>query len=115
PKAIYGVRFADIDALARRYRGEHELARQLWASRNIDARTLAVKIADPEQMSGAELDRWLGDLRWYMGVDLFVGSLVVRSEHARTKADAWRKARAELEGRAGWMLIAHLARDRKLP
>lgn len=115
PKPIYGVRFADIDALAKRYRGEHELACQLWTSKNVDARMLAVKIADPEQMSAAELDRWLGDLRWYMGVDLFVGSLVVRSKHARKKADAWRKARAELRGRAGWTIIAHLARDLDLP
>jgi 3-methyladenine DNA glycosylase AlkD len=115
PKPLFGVRFADIDALAKRYRGEHELACELWASNNIDARILAMKIADPEQMSAAELDRWLAELRWYMGVDVFVGSLVARSKHAQQKATTWRKARAELRGRAGWSLIAHLARDPKLP
>lgn len=115
PEAMFGVRFADIDALAKRHRGDHELACELWATRNVDARVLACKIADPERMSAAELDRWLDELRWYMGVDVFVGSLVVHSKHARQKADAWRKARSEMKGRAGWTIIAHLARDPEIP
>jgi 3-methyladenine DNA glycosylase AlkD len=112
---MFGVRFADIDKLAKQHRGDHTLACELWASENVDARVLAMKIADPEQMSGAELDRWLGELRWYMGVDVFVGSLVVRSKHAQQRAGAWRKARDELRGRAGWQLIALLAADRSIP
>jgi 3-methyladenine DNA glycosylase AlkD len=112
---MFGVRFADIDALAKRHRGDHPLACELWASENVDARVLAMKIADPEQMSGAALDRWLAELRWYMGVDVFVGSLVVRTKHARAKADAWRKAKRELVGRAGWTVVAHLARDPAVP
>jgi 3-methyladenine DNA glycosylase AlkD len=115
PKPMFGVRFADIDALAKRHRGDHALALELWATRNTDARVLAMKIADPEQMSGAELDRWLGDLRWSMGVDVFVASVVARSGHAQKKAEAWRKARAELRGRAGWMVVTHLARDIAIP
>lgn len=115
PELMFGVRFADIDKLAKQHRGDHALACELWASENVDARILAVKIADPEQMSAAELDRWLNQLRWYMGVDVFVGSLVARSEHARRKAEAWRKAREELRGRAGWQLIAQLAADDSIP
>jgi 3-methyladenine DNA glycosylase AlkD len=108
---MFGVRFADIDALARQHRGDHPLACELWASGNVDARVLAMKIADPEQMSAAALERWLADLRWYMGVDVFVGALVVRTRHAKAKSDAWRKARRELVGRAGWTIVAHIARD----
>ncbi|HLT36183.1 MAG TPA: DNA alkylation repair protein [Enhygromyxa sp.] len=115
PERMFGVRFADLDKLARRHRGDHPLACELWASENVDARILAVKIADPSQMSAADLDRWLADLRWYMGVDVLVGSLVVRTEHAQRKANVWRKARGELEGRAGWTIVAHLARDPAIP
>lgn len=112
---MFGVRFADIDALAKLHRGDHRLACELWASGNADARVLAMKIADPEQMSAAALERWLADLRWYMGVDVFVGSLVVRTKHAKAKSDAWRKAKRELVGRAGWTIVAHIARDPALP
>jgi 3-methyladenine DNA glycosylase AlkD len=112
---MFGVRIADLDALAKRHRGDHELACGLWASENVDARLLAMKIADPERMSGAALERWLADIRWYMGVDVFVGALVVRTKQARAKADAWRKARRELVGRAGWTIVAHLARDLETP
>lgn len=115
PKAMFGVRFADLEVLAKRHRGDHALACELWASEIVDARILAMKIADPEQMSGAELDRWLEQLRWYMGVDVFVSSLVARSKHARIKAAAWAKSRDELRGRGGWMLIAQLAADHSIP
>ncbi len=50
-----------------------------------------------------------------MSVDSYVASVVARSEHARTKAEAWRGSAAELEGRAGWMLSAQLAREPALP
>jgi 3-methyladenine DNA glycosylase AlkD len=112
---MFGVRFADIDVLAKRFRGQHELALELWTSKNADARILAMKIADAERMTSAELDRWLADLRWCMGVDLFVAEVVVRSNHAQQKADVWRKAKAELKGRAGWTAIALIARDPAVP
>ncbi|MFO7567675.1 MAG: DNA alkylation repair protein [Enhygromyxa sp.] len=112
---MFGVRFGDLDALAQRHRGDHELACALWTSENIDARLLAMKIADPERMSEVALDRWLGDLRWHMSVDLFVSALVVRSRHAHQKAEQWREAPGELEGRAGWTLVVHLARDLGIP
>jgi 3-methyladenine DNA glycosylase AlkD len=109
--AMFGVRFADIDQLAKHHRNDHALAVSLWASDNVDAQILAMKIADPAQMSGKELDRWLGQIRWYMGVDVFVAALVTRSPLAQARADAWRKSKHELRGRAGWGLVAHLARD----
>jgi len=109
--AMFGVRFADIDQLAKRHRNDHALALSLWASDNVDARILAMKIADPTKLSSNDLDRWLAEIRWYMGVDVFVAALVTRSPLAQARADAWRRSKHELRGRAGWGLVAHLARD----
>lgn len=109
--AMFGVRVADLDRLAKLHRKDHALALALWASDNVDARILAMKIADPGQMSGPQLDRWLAQIRWYMGVDVFVAALVIGSPLAQERADAWRRSKHELRGRAGWSLVAHLARD----
>jgi 3-methyladenine DNA glycosylase AlkD len=42
---------------------DHELARQLWDTGNHDARTLAMKIADPAAATLADLDRWVAATR----------------------------------------------------
>ena len=41
--------------LMKRIDVDHELARQLWATGNVDARNLAMKIADPVAMTPDEL------------------------------------------------------------
>ena len=110
---MFGLRLADLDALVRRHRGPqaHELARALWATGNLDAQLLAAKLGDPQQSSSAELDRWARACSWPMAVDIFVADFVIRSPLALDKAGRWRRSKAEYVGRAGWTLVAGLARD----
>ncbi|MCA9686904.1 MAG: PDZ domain-containing protein, partial [Myxococcales bacterium] len=44
-------------------------------------------------------------------VDIFVADFVIRSPLALDKAGRWRRSKAEYVGRAGWTLVAGLARD----
>ena len=59
---MFGVSFATLKTLLKRIRVDHELALALWETRNLDARNLAVKIADPARMSASDLDRWASAL-----------------------------------------------------
>ena len=54
---MYGVSFATLKTLLKRIGVDHELARALWDTGNLDARNLAVKVVDPARMSPADLDR----------------------------------------------------------
>ena len=45
---MFGVSYADLGKLERKIRVDQELAEELWATGNHDARVLATKIADPE-------------------------------------------------------------------
>lgn len=112
---MFGVSFADIKALMKRIKVDHELALALWDTGNFDARNLAVKIADPGLMSSKDLDRWAseGAARSCHG---YVSQLAAEGPHGRNRADAWLASGSEVKRRFGWLLAGVLAqRDPGIP
>jgi 3-methyladenine DNA glycosylase AlkD len=105
---LYGVSFANLRKLTKEIKTDHELARRLWASGNHDARVLATMIADPAETSAALLDSWKDGLDNYIVSDAFA-KFVAATPLARESAERWTQSKKEWIGRAGWMLLAHLA------
>jgi 3-methyladenine DNA glycosylase AlkD len=105
---ICTVSFGDLRLLAKQIKTDHDLATQLWATGNHDARVLATLIADPVQFDAKTLDIWSKDLSNYVIADQFAG-LVARTSYWQKKAEKWHTARGEWIGRAGWNLIGQLA------
>ncbi|EDM80263.1 hypothetical protein PPSIR1_36472 [Plesiocystis pacifica SIR-1] len=108
---MFGVRTSKLSRMARDYGPDQELADALWATGNVDARLLAAKVADHEAITAARLEAWVEDCDWYMLVDGFVADCAARTRHVRALAEQWRGSEAEYRGRAGWSLVAHLARQ----
>jgi 3-methyladenine DNA glycosylase AlkD len=112
---FYGVSFANLEAMRKRIKQDHNLALQLWATGNHDARMLATKIADPTRMDLDTINAWLLDLDNYIIADSFA-DLVVKTPYTRRLAESWVDSENEWTGRAGWHLIALLAlHDASLP
>lgn len=113
--AQYGVSVANLKKVQKRLKVNHDLAVELWASGNHDARVLATMIADRARMTGPALEAWAADLDSYVLADAFVG-LAARTSSAKAKAEKWMKARGEWIGAAGWNMLALLAlEDASLP
>ena len=112
---MFGVSFATLGVLQKRIRVDHALALELWDTGNVDARSLAMKIADPAAMRSEDLDRWARENEFAMCA-LYVGSLAAESPLGPKKAREWL---AETDGRlraAGWTLVGILAnRDEATP
>jgi 3-methyladenine DNA glycosylase AlkD len=104
----FGVLYAPLGKIAKRLKTDHPLARELWASGNHDARILATMIADPGEMTGAELDKWIRDVDNYVLADALAG-LASRTPVARKKMEKWTRATHEWIGRIGWGMLARLA------
>ena len=64
--AMFGVSFAELKKLKKQIGVDHELARQLWASGNHDARILACMTADAQAMTSGEIDTWSRQLDSYV-------------------------------------------------
>jgi 3-methyladenine DNA glycosylase AlkD len=111
----YGVSYANLYAIVKRIKTDHRLAQELWASGNHDARILATMVADPKEMSAAEIEAWMDDLDNYGLTDALTG-VVARSPHARDKMEEWRRSDEEWRGSAGWQLVGNLAmNDKTIP
>lgn len=105
---LFGVSFATLKSLLKKIGVDHELALALWDTGNLDARNLAVKIADPAVMSYADLDRWArsGTMR---GCGNYVAALACEGPHAMALASAWLASPIIPQADCGWMLVAALA------
>ena len=112
---LFGVSYAGLGKLRKTLGVDHDLARQLWATGNHDARVLATMIADPRQTGPELLDAWVRDLDNSVVTDAFA-KLAAQSPKAVDRAGRWMRAPEEWVGRAGWRVASELAvRDPELP
>ncbi|GMU42803.1 MAG: DNA alkylation repair protein [Xanthomonadales bacterium] len=108
PDPLYGVSFAHLKALLKKIGVDHELACSLWQTGNYDARNLAMKIADPKQLSRADLDLWVrgSAARMCSG---YVPALACESGHGPACAQAWLASGETGLRSAGWTTVGTLA------
>ena len=112
---MFGVSFGTLSALQKRIRVDHELALELWDTGNLDARNLAMKIAEPALMKPSDLDRWARENEMGM-CNLYIGSLASESPHGTAKAREWLASSDVKLRTAGWTLVGILAnRDEATP
>jgi 3-methyladenine DNA glycosylase AlkD len=105
---MFGVLFGELFKLMKRIDVDHELARELWATGNVDARNLALKIADPLVMTPDELDRWAIENPMRM-CSLYVATLAAEGPHAHNKVREWLNSSNERLRATGWTLLGRLS------
>jgi 3-methyladenine DNA glycosylase AlkD len=112
---MFGVSFAALKTLVKRIGVDHELALALWGTKNHDARTLAVKIADPAKISPSDLDRWARETSARM-CGGYVAMLAAESPHGSAKAREWFASSNATLRASAWTLAGLLASlDEKIP
>jgi 3-methyladenine DNA glycosylase AlkD len=110
----WGVRIPDSRRIARRHRGDHALALELWDTQVHEARILASMVDDPAQVTGAQMEAWAAELDSWDVCDQLIGNLFGLTPAAFAKARAWVRRDEEFVKRAGFVLIAERAsRDRE--
>ncbi len=105
---LFGVSYGNLNKLVKKIKTDHALAQQLWASGNHDARILAMKIADPDQATSAELDSWVNDLGDYILADA-LSEFISKTTFVQEKAEAWMASSNEWISTTGWNLLGYLA------
>lgn len=106
---LFGVSFANLNKIAKKIKKDHALARELWATGNADARSLALLIADPAATTKAELDGWLKPVTYYLLPDLLVRHVASKTPFARELMTKWIASKQEYVQQAGWNMVAALA------
>lgn len=104
----FGVSYANFDKLQKRIKKNHALALELWASGNHDARILAMRIVDPQQITAADVEQWAQALNNYTLTDAVAGAAANAPIDPAT-ITAWTYAEDEWLSRIGWRMVASLA------
>ena len=105
---LFGVSFATLKSLLKTIGVDHELALALWNSGNYDARNLALKVADPAQITPEHLDGWARDTQARMSTR-YVAALASESPHGMSRASAWLASSDPGQLTCGWSLVGALA------
>ena len=105
---MFGVSFAVLRQMGKRLRPDSELAAELWATGNHDARVLACMVDDPDSATKADLVMRAKELGNYIIVDEFA-ALAAKTPFSEELARRWKASRNEWLGALSWTLVAHLA------
>lgn len=112
---MFGVSFAVLKSLVKRIGVDHELALALWSTENHDARTLALKIADPARIAPSVLDRWARERR-VRACGGYVAMLAAESPHGPAKVREWFASSDPTLRVHAWTLTGFLANlDETMP
>lgn len=108
PENMFGVKVADLKPIAKKIKGNQELALELYATGNSDAMYLAGLVADGSQMTKRELNQWARDASWYMISEYTVPWVTCDSVDARDLAVKWINAKKEQVAAGGWATYSAL-------
>lgn len=102
----HGVNLSKLRAVAKALKSNHELALELWITRDTAARLVAILIARPRSFSAGELDVMLREARAPKVHDWLVNYIVKKSPHVEELRLSWFEDDDPVVASAGWALTA---------
>ena len=112
PEEMFGVKVGDLKPIAKRIKGQQQLACDLYETGNSDAMYLAGLVADGAQMNKRQLNAWAKRASWYMISEYTVPSVAVESPHARELAIKWIDSKQESIAACGWCTYSGIVATR---
>ncbi|MEM7453491.1 MAG: DNA alkylation repair protein [Planctomycetota bacterium] len=106
PADMFGVSVADMKVIARKIKGNQELALGLFETGNADAMYLAGLVADGSTMSRKLLDSWAKKAPWQMVSEHTIPMVASHSRYACDLAMKWIRSRKESIASSGWSTYA---------
>ena len=107
---VFGVLTSDIARLQKKIKVDHALAMDLWKTKNAEARALALQVADPEQLTRRDADRFVKDGPVHF-VGFYLSGLVARSPIAEETMRAWMHSPDERRREMGYSIFGFRLKD----
>jgi 3-methyladenine DNA glycosylase AlkD len=112
----YGVRMPELRLIAKKTGKNHALAEKLWNAGYGETKILASLIDDPDQVTEAQMEKWVSDFDSWDVCDQCCMNLFRKTPFAYKKIFEWSKNEREFIKRAAFTLIAVLAvHDKQAP
>jgi len=101
----FGVAYRDMKVLGKRLGRNHRLAGALWDTDVYEARMVASFVADPAQLTPAQMDRWCKAFDNWGICDTMCFNLFDRTPHAWAKVTQWSSSNDEFVKRTAFALL----------
>ncbi len=105
-KNQFGVKLGDIRALAKKIKTNHNLALDLWKTKNADARLLSTLIINPEELSVKEINQMVRSEKFTHVADWFHSYVIKNHPENEKLRDEWMTTKDLMAARAGWSLTS---------
>jgi 3-methyladenine DNA glycosylase AlkD len=109
PDSTLGVKVEDLKKIQKRVKTDHALALALYDTGVPDAQYLAGLIADPPQMTRAQLRKWAKTASWHMVGEYTVAWVASESRFGAELAREWIDSKKESVAASGWGTFTSLA------
>jgi len=101
-----GVSTGDIRKIAKKYKKNEELAKELWESKIHDAKLLAVLLLNPKQATVEKIEYYMKEIYSWDLCDHFCKNYLLKTKNYSEYIDKWVNNSQTYYKRAGFMLIA---------
>jgi 3-methyladenine DNA glycosylase AlkD len=102
----FGVKMGDIRAIAKPLKVHHELAKELWATGNIEARFLATLIINPKALSMQDIDSMVRAERFPQVIDWLYSNVIKEQPDKEKLREQWLVSDDIMTARLGWSLTS---------
>lgn len=102
----FGVKMGDLRTIAKKIKTDHELAKDLWKTGNLEARLLATLIVVPKKLSATELEEMVSVAKFYQLADWLNSYVVKEYPDKEILRQKWMASEDIMTGRAAWSLTA---------
>jgi 3-methyladenine DNA glycosylase AlkD len=102
----FGVKLGDIRTLAKTIKTNHELAKSLWETGNIDARLLSTLLIDPNALSISEIDEMVRSVKFLQVADWLNAYVVKQHPDNEKLREKWMHSSDPMAARACWSLTS---------
>ena len=108
PDSTLGVKVEDLKKIQKRVKKDHALSLELYDTGISDAQYLAALIADPPQMTKAQLQKWVKTASWHMVSEFTVPWVAAESRFGAELAREWINSKNESIAASGWCTFGSL-------
>lgn len=107
---VFGVTYAHLKKLKKKIGTDHELALELWKTGNSDARSLAMMVADPDDVTPTVATQWMKDVSYNCHAGEIAG-VIAQSSCGLAKMRQWRKQKSEYARTTGYSILCQMLKD----
>ncbi|TNE73839.1 MAG: DNA alkylation repair protein [Bacteroidetes bacterium] len=103
---VFGVKVGDMKPLQKAIKINHELALELFRTKNGDAQYFAGLIADPKKFDQPTFEEWADTSTWYMVTEYALAWNLAESDHCLSICKEWINDPSNKRQEAAWAALS---------